>query len=73
MKTTPTTMEKLNTTFADYMRGRCAKAGPHKCVAVPAGAIRRLTGRGGKQLKRPVVVARFYECKHCGKDMRLDG
>lgn len=50
-------------------RERIRKAGKHKCVPVPYGTIRRVTGRGGKPLKRPVVVMQFHECKICGKNM----
>ena len=29
----------------------------------------RVTGRGDKILKRPVIVMRFFECEICGRDM----
>ena len=50
-------------------RERIRKAGKHTCVREHVGTVRRLTGRGGKFLKRPVVTRRFYACKICGKDM----
>ena len=58
--------------FADaerYRRERIRKAGKHECVRELAGTVGRVTGRGGKILKRPVVGIRFYECKICGRDM----
>jgi hypothetical protein len=53
----------------DQQADRIRKAGKHDCVAVPAGVVTRVTGRGDRILKRPVVVMRFYECKVCGRDM----
>lgn len=50
-------------------RERRRKAGKHVCVKTSCGAVSRLTGRGGKILKRPVVILRLYECKLCGRDM----
>ena len=50
-------------------RERVRKAGNHRSVKVLSGTVRRVTGRGDKALKRPVVLARFYECKVCGRDM----
>jgi len=65
-----------NRTFEEIFAGakrrqqeRIRKAGKHKCVKVSTGTATRITGRGGKTLKRPVVILRFYECKTCGKDM----
>ncbi|MDE2098198.1 MAG: hypothetical protein KGL39_13165 [Patescibacteria group bacterium] len=58
--------------FADaerYRRERILKAGKHECVRELAGTVSRVTGRGDKILKRPVVQMRFYECKLCGRDM----
>jgi len=49
---------------------RIRKSGKHTCVARVAGTVSRLTGRGDRILKRPVIVSRFYECKICGKDMQ---
>lgn len=53
-------------------RERERKAGKHRCVKVAYGTVTRVTGRGGRVLKRPVVVLRFYECKVCGRDMTRD-
>lgn len=58
--------------FADVrrrQRERIRKAGKHECVKTCTGAARRVTGRGDKILKRPVVIMRFFECKICGRDM----
>ena len=58
--------------FADaerYHRDRIRKAGKHECVRELGGTVSRVTGRGDKILKRPVVQMRFYECKICGRDM----
>ena len=58
--------------FADaerYRRERIRKAGKHECVRELGGTVSRVTGRGDKILKRPVVQMRFYECKICGRDM----
>ena len=49
---------------------RIRKAGKHVCVALCSGTMARVTGRGDRILKRPVVVMRFYECKVCGRDMK---
>lgn len=48
---------------------RIRKAGKHTCVPVKAGACRRMTGRGDKILKRPVIIFQLYECKICGRAM----
>lgn len=48
---------------------RIRKAGKHVCIPVCSGELTRLTGRGGRILKRPVEVMKFYECKICGRDM----
>lgn len=48
---------------------RIRMAGKHVCVRKYSFAVRRMTGRGDRILKRPVVVKRFYECKICGRDM----
>ena len=34
---------------------RIRMAGKHVCVAIPAGEVSRVTGRGDRILKRPVV------------------
>lgn len=48
---------------------RIRKAGKHKCVKTLLGTLGRVTGRGGKPLKRSADVMRFYECKICGRNM----
>lgn len=60
--------------FADVrrrQRERIRKAGEHECVRTPCGTATRVTGRGDRILKRPVVLMRFYECKICGRDMTI--
>lgn len=58
--------------FADvekHQKERIRKAGKHVCIKQSSGTASRVTGRGGRILKRPIVFVRFYECKICGKDM----
>lgn len=64
--------KKLRSMFAAARRSqkeRERKAGAHECVKICTGSVRRVTGKSGKILKRPVVTTRFYECKVCGRDM----
>lgn len=63
------TFEKLFQQAERRRKERIRKAGKHKCVKIITGTATRLTGRGDRILKRPVVVVRFYECKICGRDM----
>lgn len=63
------TFKKLFADVRRRQRERIRKAGKHECVKVACGTVRRVTGRGDKILKRPVVVMRFFECKICGRDM----
>jgi len=53
-----------------WQLNRQRKAGKHECVKVQVGTARRLTARDGRTLKRPVTIARFYECKICGRNMK---
>lgn len=55
--------------LAKSQNKRIKEAGKHRCVKVKNGAARRVTGRGGKILKRPILLMQFYECKLCGRDM----
>ena len=70
-------MKPETKSFADFFaeaerrqRERIRKAGKHQCVSTLTGTVRRLTGRGDKILKRPVVLARFYECEICGRELK---
>ena len=63
------TFKKLFADVKRRQRERIRKAGKHECVKAPCGTMSRVTGRGDKILKRPVVVMRFFECKICGRDM----
>lgn len=54
---------------AREQRERVRKAGKHKCLPIAIGSIRRLTGRNGVRLKRPVVTLTLRECKICGRTM----
>lgn len=49
---------------------RIERAGKHKCVKMLAGCARRVTGKNGKILKRPVIIMKFYECSKCGRTMK---
>lgn len=55
--------------FAESKRRQLARkraAGVHKCKWVKSGDIRQVTS-GDRILKRPRVIAQFYECKLCGE------
>lgn len=67
------TFKKLFADVKRRQRERIRKAGKHECVKTCTGAARRVTGRGDKILKRPVVIMRFFECKICGRDMTPNG
>lgn len=41
------------------------RAGKHKCKWIKSGSVSQVTS-GDKILKRPLVLARFLECKLCG-------
>ena len=70
---TPASFKKLFAAAERYRRERIRKAGKHECVRELGGTVSRVTGRGDKILKRPVVQMRFYECKICGRDMTPNG
>ena len=57
---------------AMYVRSneRIKAAGKHKCQFVKCGSVRKLTGANSKVLKRPVLVAQFWECKLCGREKK---
>ena len=61
--------KKLFADVARRQRERIRRAGKHNCVKTLTGTARRVTGRGDRILKRPVVIMRFFECKICGRDM----
>lgn len=67
------TLKKLFADVKRRQRERIRKAGRHRCVKAPCGTMSRVTGRGDKILKRPVVIMRFYECKICGRDITPNG
>jgi hypothetical protein len=54
--------------LARFRADRIRKAGKHKCVRILGATVSQITS-GSKTLKRPKVLARFYECKICGRDM----
>jgi hypothetical protein len=59
--------------FDDVLRARDtwkSNQRRHKCIRKQVGVVRKLTGRSGQPLKRPVVVARFYECAICWREMK---
>lgn len=64
------TFKELFAGVNKWRRERIRKAGKHVCVRHLAGTVTRVTGRGNKILKRPIVQHRFYECKLCGRDMK---
>ncbi len=65
--------DKLWSKVFERRAERIRKAGKHECEAVRAGEVARVTGRGGRILKRAVVVLRFYECGVCGREMAGEG
>lgn len=48
---------------------RIKEAGKHVCIRQKSGSSHRVTGRGDRILKRPVLQVQFFECKICGREM----
>ena len=51
-------------------RAREKAAGPHRHRWEPAGTVRQVTS-GERTLKRPRIIARFFECSLCGKSKHV--
>lgn len=66
----PRSIKQLMASAARRQAARLRNAKPHRCVPTPTGSIRRVTNKDGEPLKRPVVLARFYECRVCGRDLK---
>lgn len=63
-------MTRLMRNVDRRQKAREAAAGPHRHQWEPAGTVRQVTS-GERILKRPRIIARFFECSRCGKSKHV--